>query len=267
LQRAGLALDNAAGTVYVAFASHGDNGPYHGWVVAYNALNPLTGSTLSQRAVFNTSPDGGLDGIWQSGGAPSIAPNGDLILSTGNGAFDKGLAGPKALGPTGGGLGYGIDYAATPNNPNPGVFYSQVPPITKSAAVKFDSFKSRPGETTISNSTGVYVNGHEPRNINLQTGGVYQDLTDTDIDFLARQPAMPHVFQVVLSYNGLSSGQERLTETIIDQTDPSHPTYQRDYYVNLSQYAGGTSAYVGFTAGTGGHNGKMDVLSWDFTSG
>src|SRR5262249_44902706 len=95
----------------------------------------------------------------------------------------------------------------------------------------------------------------------------YQDLTDTDIDFLAGQPDMPHVFQVVLSYNGLSSGQERLTETIIDQTDPSHPTYQRDYYVNLSQYAGGTSAYVGFTAGTGGHNGKMDVLSWDFTSG
>jgi fibronectin type 3 domain-containing protein len=264
LQRPGLALDN--GNVYVAFASHGDNGPYHGWVVAYSALSSLPGSGLSQRAVFNTSPDGGLDGIWQSGGAPSIDPDGNLIFSTGNGTFDAGLAGPNALGPTGGGLGYGGDYAATPTNPNPGVFYSGIPPVTRSVAVKFDSFKSRPGETTISNSTGVYVNGHEPRNVNLQPGDVYQDLTGTGIDFLAGQPDTPHVFQVVLSYNGLASGQEVLSETLIDQTAASHPTFTRNYYVNLSPYVGGNNAYVGFTAGTGGHNGKMDVLSWTYTN-
>jgi hypothetical protein len=259
-QRPGLALDH--GMVYVSFASHGDNGPYHGWIVAYSALTG-SGSTLSQLAVFNTSPDGGLDGIWQSGGAPSIDPNGNLIFSTGNGTFDKGLAGPNALGPTGGGLGYGGDYVASASNPNPGVFYSGIPPITTSLAVKFDSFKSRPGETGISNSTGIYVNGHEPRNINLQPGDVYQDLTGTGIDFLAGQADTPHVFQVTLSYDGRSAGQEVLTETIIDQT--AFTSYQRNYYVNLSQYVNGDNAYVGFTAGTGGHNGKMDVLGWNYT--
>jgi hypothetical protein len=259
-QRPGLALDH--GMVYVSFASHGDNGPYHGWIVAYSALTG-GGSGLSQLAVFNTSPDGGLDGIWQSGGAPSIDQNGNLIFSTGNGTFDKGLAGPNALGPTGGGLGYGGDFAASASNPNPGVFYSAIPPITKSLAVKFDSFKSRPGETDISNSTGVYVSGHEPRNINLQQGDLYQDLTGTGIDFLAGQHDTPHVFQVTLNYDGRSAGQEVLTETIVDQT--ALTSYSRNYYVNLSQYVGGDNAYVGFTAGTGGHNGKMDVLGWNYT--
>jgi hypothetical protein len=257
LQRPGLALDN--GSVYVAFASHGDNGPYHGWVIAYYSLPSGPGGALTQRAVFNTSPDGGLNGIWQSGGAPAVDQDGNLIFSTGNGAFDRGLNGPRALGPTGGGLGYGIDYAATPTNPNPGVFYSQVPPITRSVAVKFDAFKSRPGETSISNSTGVYVNGHEPRNVNLQPGDVYQDLTDTGIDFQAGQTSNPHTFRVTLAYDGRTPGQERLTETIIDTNTGA--TYSRYYGINLSS----NNAYVGFTAGTGGHNGKMDVLSWTYT--
>src|SRR5262249_43675371 len=59
-QRTALTL--AGGIVYVSFASHGDNGPYHGWVIGYQAGN------LSLVKFFNTSPNGNASGIWESGG-------------------------------------------------------------------------------------------------------------------------------------------------------------------------------------------------------
>jgi hypothetical protein len=79
-QRAGLALVN--GVVYVAYASHGDNPVYYGWVVGYNASN------LSQLSVFNDDPSSGFGGIWMSGGAPAADSSGNLYVITGNGDFD-----------------------------------------------------------------------------------------------------------------------------------------------------------------------------------
>jgi hypothetical protein len=79
-QRSALALVN--GVVYVAWASHEDKDPYHGWLMAYDASN------LAQLAVFNANPDGSRAGIWMSGGAPAVDGLGNLYLSTGNGTFD-----------------------------------------------------------------------------------------------------------------------------------------------------------------------------------
>jgi len=80
-QRPALTLLN--GVVYVAWASHGDNGPYHGWIIGYSATN----LTL-QVAKYNSTPDGGLGGIWQSGGGLAADASGNLYCVTGNGAFD-----------------------------------------------------------------------------------------------------------------------------------------------------------------------------------
>ena len=79
-QRAGLLIDH--GTVYIAWASYCDQGPYHGWVLGYDA------ASLQQVMVHNTTPDGGLGGIWHSGGGLTADEAGNLYALTGNGSFN-----------------------------------------------------------------------------------------------------------------------------------------------------------------------------------
>jgi hypothetical protein len=83
--RSGLALSGSV--VYVPFAAHEDASPYHGWLLGYNALN-----VSIQHAVFNTTPNGGLGGIWAGGGAPAVDATGDIYVTTGNGIFDANSA-------------------------------------------------------------------------------------------------------------------------------------------------------------------------------
>jgi outer membrane protein assembly factor BamB len=84
-QRAGLLLVN--GLIYVGWASHCDNGPYHGWVMSYDAR------TLQQNGVWNSTPNAGLGGVWQAGGAPAADDDGNVYFATGNGGFDADTGG------------------------------------------------------------------------------------------------------------------------------------------------------------------------------
>ena len=82
LNRVALNLFN--GYLYVAFGSHGDNGPWHGWVLAYNA------TTLNQTGVFCLSPNGLGNGVWSSGAAmpiDTVNPSGRMFLTAGNGTL------------------------------------------------------------------------------------------------------------------------------------------------------------------------------------
>ncbi|HLY16792.1 MAG TPA: hypothetical protein VKR61_06185 [Bryobacteraceae bacterium] len=83
--RAGLLLSQ--GRIYLTWASSCDAGPYHGWIMAYDA------QTLKQTAVFNTSPDANDSGIWQSGTSPAADSDGNIFVVTGNGRFDASAGG------------------------------------------------------------------------------------------------------------------------------------------------------------------------------
>ena len=87
LQRTALVLSN--GIIYIMFASYADIDPYHGWVLGYNA------GDLSQKYVFNTTPNGHQGGIWMSGQGPSVDENGDIYLTTANGDFNANTGGTE----------------------------------------------------------------------------------------------------------------------------------------------------------------------------
>lgn len=90
--RAALLLAN--GSIYLSWASSCDVGPYHGWVMAYDAAR------LTQQAVFNASPDGGEAGIWQADAGLAADGAGRVYAVTGNGTFDTLPSGRRNYGNT-----------------------------------------------------------------------------------------------------------------------------------------------------------------------
>jgi len=83
-------VNGSTNLIVLAWASHGDSGPYHGWVMAYDS------SSLRQVSVLNLTPNALTDpsgypiaagGVWQGGGG--LATDGTSIyFATGNGTFD-----------------------------------------------------------------------------------------------------------------------------------------------------------------------------------
>jgi hypothetical protein len=81
IQRPGLLLAN--NVVYVAFGSHGDQDPYHGWLLSYDA------SDLSRQAgVYMSTPNGNAGSFWQAGRGPATDESGNIYAITGNGDYD-----------------------------------------------------------------------------------------------------------------------------------------------------------------------------------
>ncbi len=86
-QRPGLLLLD--GVVYIGFGSFGDQGPWHGWILAYDE------TSLSQLGAYCASPNGGASAFWMSGAGlaadtdnASADPKGRIFAATGNGDFD-----------------------------------------------------------------------------------------------------------------------------------------------------------------------------------
>ncbi len=138
-------------------------------------------------------------------------------------------SGAKALGPTGSSLGY--SYGPT-----------QSGAILNSLGVKFDLY-SNAGEGA--NSTGLYLSAAKPTTPAL-------DLTSSGIDLHRGDP-----MNVQLTYDGTTL-QIKIVDTITSKS------YSTSWTVNIPQIVGGTTAYLGFTASTGGGTAIQQVHNWKF---
>ncbi len=100
MERPAVTLVN--GNLFLAFASHGDDGPYYGWVLGYKASNLSLVAAFDDITSFETNvqssqPYVAEGGLWMSGS--KIANDGtNLFLVSGNGAFNGAAANIDANG-------------------------------------------------------------------------------------------------------------------------------------------------------------------------
>ncbi len=144
-------------------------------------------------------------------------------------------AGLTALGATGGSLGYS---ASSPGSVTP-------PGIANSVAIKFDFFNNS-GEG--SDSTGIYLNGANPTVPAI-------DLTSSGIVLTSGDPITAQ-----LTYDGTTLTLN-LTDTVTGDT------FTQAFTVDIPGTVGATTAYAGFTGGSGGYGAIQNIKAWTFTVG
>lgn len=147
---------------------------------------------------------------------------------------------PYALGPSGGGLGYGNDNLVDP--PLPG--------MKNSIAIKFALYAL--GNPWF--NTGLYRDGQAPVVPSIVLPPSLFDVTKG------------HLMQAFITYDGSVLGV-----TILDTETGKSFSFDRvaffdDTPLDLPAVLGGNTAYVGFTAGTGGLTAIQDIMVWEFSS-
>lgn len=110
----------------------------------------------------------------------------------------------------------------------------------------------------IKNSLAVYFNIFNTTQTGMGTGGVPgTSMSTSPVNFALGDPCL-----VTVVYSGSAL---TLTETIVDTATAA--TFTHTYTsVNLNTLLAGTSAYVGFTAGTGGVNSTQTVSNFSFSN-
>ena len=114
--------------------------------------------------------------------------------------------------------------------------------VTPSVAVKFDTFNNS-GEGV--NSTGFYTDGAAPTVPAI-------DLTPSGVNLHSGDVMHAH-----LTYDGTT-----LTLTLTDTV--TNATFTASQTINIPSTVGASTAFVGFTAGTGGTVSTQEILSWTY---
>ncbi len=114
--------------------------------------------------------------------------------------------------------------------------------IGNSVALKFDVYQN-PGDPS-GNSTGIFVDGAVP------IGGV--DLTGSGINLASGDQIDAHI-----TYSGTT-----LSLTLTDLVTKA--TWSHPFTINIPGTVGGTTAFVGFTGGTGLLTSTQQILGWSY---
>jgi len=221
--------------------------------ILYNDFSNLSGMTLNgTAAALNPNADNRLrltNSTSQGSSAfstSSIALNSNVSFST---AFSFNISNPVGIGDsdgigadgltftlqtnsnTAGGIGGGIGYAG----------------IANSLGIEFDTYNNGAGDGYNGNHVGIDLNG----SVNSVALAAVTPRLNNGQDWFAW-----------VDYDGLTD----LLEVRLATANLRPTAALLSYTVDLTSVLNSTSAYAGFTSGTGAGGNQHDILNWQFNS-
>ena len=122
------------------------------------------------------------------------------------------------------------------------------------------------GYSGIANSVGIGVSLDNGNNNNVGGTNFATNGNNTPIDGISTSPVSlggGDKINVTISYDGSST----ITETMTDANNPSDTFTQTYTGQNLQSILGSSTAYVGFTGGTGGGDALQEVSNFTYSLG
>jgi hypothetical protein len=133
---------------------------------------------------------------------------------------------------------------------------------SQAVAIGFDTWQDH-------SSTGLFLGDagggpgnndqlNDPAIQGLQNAGLNLNQGDSGVSL-----SIGHNLRATIAYDGTN-----LYEQVIDLDDARRTVFQYNYgAVNLAQQLGGSEAWVGFTAATGGTSESVDIKNWVYSAG
>ncbi|HZZ73009.1 MAG TPA: autotransporter-associated beta strand repeat-containing protein, partial [Pirellulales bacterium] len=250
--------NNSIGAGPIVVSSGNTLGAGSGFAASSNALSSatvhLTGGTLSLNAGSTAVSGFGGNGTgWTLNGGPTVT--GDVATVT------------TAAGSEARSLYYNTKESIT--NFNASFIYTNTTGtadgvtfiLQNSGLTALGTSGGGFGYTGITPSAAVILNIYSGaaggRGTNFSTNGtIPSNVATGTVDLQGGHP-----ISVALAYNGTT-----LTETLTDTTAPAN-TFTTSYNVDLATALGGTTAYLGFTGGTGGESANQTISNFAFSAG
>jgi Legume lectin domain/PEP-CTERM motif len=157
-------------------------------------------------------------------------------------------ANPTGLGTGGGGIGYGS--------------------VGNSVAIEFDTFNNGASDGNSSNHVAVDIDGHIDDGTSLSDQALANVYGISACDFGSSTfytqngcMANGHVWTVTITYDGTD-----LNATVSDPSEGASFAAITNDPINVGSFLGTSSAFVGFTAGTGSGFENQNILNWEFSN-
>jgi Legume lectin domain/PEP-CTERM motif len=142
-----------------------------------------------------------------------------------------------------GGLGGGLGYIGVPN----------------SVAIEFDTYNN--GENGQANHVGVDTNGNLLNN-GVSPYGVGGSNCQSNTGYTAGCMSNGDIWSVTIDYNGTSN----LLDVYVQDANLAVQHIINGMSINIGGILGTNTAFVGFTAGTGGGYENQDILNWQLAN-